>query len=151
LADECKRILAYAAEEAERLAHRHIGTEHLLLGIFREEKCVAAEILGRHGFKLDAVREALAKATGTVSSYRLDVSPPPLDDPMVPDGITASRIAEAIWLPVYGEETIARQRPVLANLERFRIWRVTAGSLFAFIRSKDGEVLSMGQAEGTNV
>ena len=33
LSNECKRILAYAAEEAERLNHRHIGTEHLLLGI----------------------------------------------------------------------------------------------------------------------
>ena len=39
LSNECKRILAYAAEEAERLNHRHIGTEHLLLGILREEKC----------------------------------------------------------------------------------------------------------------
>src|SRR5436309_3205112 len=33
LSQECKHILAYAAEEAERLSHRHIGTEHLLLGI----------------------------------------------------------------------------------------------------------------------
>ena len=32
LSNECKRVLAYAAEEAERLSHRHIGTEHLLLG-----------------------------------------------------------------------------------------------------------------------
>jgi Protein of unknown function (DUF1572)/Clp amino terminal domain, pathogenicity island component len=45
LSNECKRVLAYAAEEAERLAHRHIGTEHLLLGLLREEKCFAAEIL----------------------------------------------------------------------------------------------------------
>src|SRR5450631_4119572 len=29
LSDECKRVLAYAAEEAERLSHKHIGTEHL--------------------------------------------------------------------------------------------------------------------------
>src|SRR5262245_19120289 len=34
LSMECKRILAYAEEEAELLFHRHIGTEHLLLGIF---------------------------------------------------------------------------------------------------------------------
>ena len=32
LSNECKRVLAYAAEEAERLSHKHIGTEHLLLG-----------------------------------------------------------------------------------------------------------------------
>src|ERR1044072_1412096 len=39
LSNECKRVLAYAAEEAERLSHKHIGTEHLLLGLLREEKC----------------------------------------------------------------------------------------------------------------
>ena len=32
LSNECKRVLAFAAEEAERLSHKHIGTEHLLLG-----------------------------------------------------------------------------------------------------------------------
>ena len=37
LSNECKRVLAYAAEEAERLSHKHIGTEHLLLGLLREE------------------------------------------------------------------------------------------------------------------
>ena len=49
LSNECKRILAYAAEEAERLNHRHIGTEHLLLGILREGTFVAAEILHERG------------------------------------------------------------------------------------------------------
>ena len=39
LSHECKRVLAYGAEEAERLNHKHIGTEHLLLGLLREEKC----------------------------------------------------------------------------------------------------------------
>src|SRR6266849_459685 len=43
LSNECKRVLAYAAEEAERLSHQRIGTEHLLLGLLREEKCFAAE------------------------------------------------------------------------------------------------------------
>jgi len=42
-------VLAYAAEEAERLSHKHIGTEHLLLGLLREEKCFAAEILHERG------------------------------------------------------------------------------------------------------
>ena len=49
LSDECKRILAYANEEAERLAHRHIGTEHILLGILREAPCLAARLLGEAG------------------------------------------------------------------------------------------------------
>src|SRR6266516_6977678 len=45
LSNESKRALAYAAEEAERLTNKHIGTEHLLLGLLREEKCFAAQIL----------------------------------------------------------------------------------------------------------
>ncbi|MFZ1939704.1 MAG: Clp protease N-terminal domain-containing protein [Terracidiphilus sp.] len=61
LSNECKRILAYAAEEAERLNHKHIGSEHLLLGLLREEKCFAAEILKERGVKIDALREEFAK------------------------------------------------------------------------------------------
>ena len=63
LSNECKRVLAYAAEEAERLSHKHIGTEHLLLGLLREEKCFAAEILHERGLKLLAIREELARTT----------------------------------------------------------------------------------------
>jgi ATP-dependent Clp protease ATP-binding subunit ClpC len=62
LSDESKRVLAYAAEEAERLGHKHIGTEHLVLGLLREEKCFAAEMLKERGVKLDAVRAELSKA-----------------------------------------------------------------------------------------
>jgi ATP-dependent Clp protease ATP-binding subunit ClpC len=56
LSNECKRVLAYAAEEAERLSHKHIGTEHLLLGLLREEKCFAAEILHERGLRLSTIR-----------------------------------------------------------------------------------------------
>jgi hypothetical protein len=62
LSNECKRVLAYAAEEAERLSHKHIGSEHLLLGLLREEKCFAFEILHERGLTLDRLREELATA-----------------------------------------------------------------------------------------
>src|SRR5213594_4647838 len=61
LSNECKRVLAYAAEEAERLSHKHIGTEHLLLGLLREEKCFGAQILTERGIQLSRVREELAR------------------------------------------------------------------------------------------
>jgi hypothetical protein len=61
LSNECKRVLAYAAEEAELLSHQHIGTEHLLLGLLREEKCFAAAILQERGVRLEAIREELQK------------------------------------------------------------------------------------------
>ncbi len=65
LAPETKRVLAYAHEESDRLQHRHIGTEHLLLGMLREERSMAAEILFERGLRLPAVREEVARATGS--------------------------------------------------------------------------------------
>ena len=62
LSHECKRVLAYAAEEAERLSHKHIGTEHLLLGLLREERSFAAEILHERGLRLATIREELARS-----------------------------------------------------------------------------------------
>src|SRR5271156_1337808 len=41
LSEECKHILMFGAHEAERLGHKHIGTEHLMLGILRTENSVA--------------------------------------------------------------------------------------------------------------
>ena len=61
LSHECKRVMAYAAEEAERLSHKHIGTEHLLLGLLREEKCFAAQILYERGLRLTIIREELTR------------------------------------------------------------------------------------------
>jgi Clp amino terminal domain, pathogenicity island component len=65
LSAECKRILNFANEEAQRLAHKHVGTEHLLLGILSEEECFAARILKAKGAELPAIREALAQPKTT--------------------------------------------------------------------------------------
>src|SRR5437868_13201040 len=62
LSNESMRTLAYAAEETERLNYRYIGTEHILLGILREENCLAANILSERGLKLQAIREELVRA-----------------------------------------------------------------------------------------
>ena len=71
LSQECKRVLAYAAEEAERLTHKHIGTEHLLLGLLREDKSFAAEILHERGLRLSTLREELSRSQSEkVSSNR---------------------------------------------------------------------------------
>lgn len=53
---EIKRVLQYAGEEADRLQHHYIGAEHLLLGILREERSVAATILMEKGMRLHQVR-----------------------------------------------------------------------------------------------
>ncbi|MFN0121631.1 MAG: ATP-dependent Clp protease ATP-binding subunit [Blastocatellia bacterium] len=64
LSIEAKRVLAFAAEESERLSHRHIGTEHLLLGLLREENFVAAEILYERGLRLADIRQELMRQAG---------------------------------------------------------------------------------------
>lgn len=64
LSPEAKRVLAFAHEESERLGHRHIGTEHLLLGLLREERSTAAQVLYERGLRLNAVRDEGAQSTG---------------------------------------------------------------------------------------
>ncbi|MCI0336689.1 MAG: ATP-dependent Clp protease ATP-binding subunit [Acidobacteria bacterium] len=61
LSSEAKRVLAFAAEESEKLGTRHIGTEHLLLGLLREESSVAAEILYERGLRLSDIRQDLMR------------------------------------------------------------------------------------------
>ena len=56
-----ERVLQYAADEADRLLHDAMGTEHLLLGLLREERSVAAEALAARGLRIEAVREAIVK------------------------------------------------------------------------------------------
>src|ERR671925_570218 len=58
---ETKRVLQFAAEEADRLLHNYIGTEHLLLGILREERSVAASILMEKGMRLNTVRDDIVQ------------------------------------------------------------------------------------------
>jgi ATP-dependent Clp protease ATP-binding subunit ClpC len=64
LSPETKRILAFAREESERLRSRSIGTEHLLLGLLREERSIAAEILFQQGVRLQSVREEISRQVG---------------------------------------------------------------------------------------
>ena len=55
--DAARRVLVAAQEEARRLKHQYIGTEHLLLGLLHEDESVAAHVLRNLNVKLDAVRE----------------------------------------------------------------------------------------------
>jgi ATP-dependent Clp protease ATP-binding subunit ClpC len=72
LSPETKRILAFANEESERLKMRNIGTEHLLLGILREERSIASEILFEQGVRLPSVREEVARMSGYPQFFNQD-------------------------------------------------------------------------------
>jgi len=61
LSAEARHVLDYAAEEAERLRAKHIGSEHLLLGLLREKRSLAADLLESHGLTLDAARACVAE------------------------------------------------------------------------------------------
>ncbi|HEV2905260.1 MAG TPA: ATP-dependent Clp protease ATP-binding subunit, partial [Pyrinomonadaceae bacterium] len=63
----------YSHEESDRLQHRHIGTEHLLLGLLREERSMAAQILFERGLRLNAVREEIARQSGADARHRKDI------------------------------------------------------------------------------
>ena len=62
LSRECKRILGYSAEEANDLDHRYIGAEHLLLGVLRENTCLAARLLSEVGIQFEQLRQDLARS-----------------------------------------------------------------------------------------
>jgi len=59
-----RRSLAYAQEEAQRLNHSYIGTEHLLLGLVRQENSVAARVLRSLGVEAEKVRRAVEEIIG---------------------------------------------------------------------------------------
>jgi len=59
-----KRVLELAQEEANNLGHDYIGTEHLLLGLLRENEGVAAQVLMNLGLKLEDVREEVLEVLG---------------------------------------------------------------------------------------
>ena len=70
LSDESQRVLAYAAEEADKSTPRYLGTEHLLLGLLREENTLAATLLHERGLSLERVRQDFI-THGTDSSTSL--------------------------------------------------------------------------------
>jgi ATP-dependent Clp protease ATP-binding subunit ClpC len=76
LSDTAKRALAFAAEESDALGNRHIGTEHLLLGLLREEGSVAAGILAELGLRLADARQRLADKATTPTVDEAAISRP---------------------------------------------------------------------------
>src|SRR6202521_6191591 len=59
-----KKVIEYAMEEARNLNHNYVGTEHILLGLLREQEGVAAQVLMNLGLKLEEVREEVLNLLG---------------------------------------------------------------------------------------
>ncbi|MFN5951705.1 MAG: ATP-dependent Clp protease ATP-binding subunit [Pirellulaceae bacterium] len=59
-----KKVIEYSMEEARNLNHNYVGTEHILLGLLREQDGVAAQVLMNLGLKLEDVREEVLNLLG---------------------------------------------------------------------------------------
>ncbi|MBN1146051.1 MAG: ATP-dependent Clp protease ATP-binding subunit [Anaerolineales bacterium] len=72
-----RRVLSLAHQEAEHLRHNYIGTEHLLLGMIREEGGVAGRVLRELGLELNRVQEIIERLAGPgqYQGGKLDLSP----------------------------------------------------------------------------
>jgi ATP-dependent Clp protease ATP-binding subunit ClpC len=62
--DQAHRAVVFAQEEARQLNHDHVGTEHVLAGLLREDRGAAAQVLEASGVTLDAVRERIEALAG---------------------------------------------------------------------------------------
>src|ERR1043165_954153 len=71
-----KKVLELAMAEARELNHSYVGTEHLLLGLLREEKGIAAEVLGQLGVTLEDARRETLKLLGSEPSAAPTASAP---------------------------------------------------------------------------
>ena len=105
---ECKRILIHALEETERLGHKHVGTEHLLLGIRREDQCLAARMLQAHEVTVSRVREQDA-SSGRESE--------PVSDPAPMSNSDLQPAAEFL----FQRRPFVSDRPELTPIEGHRI------------------------------
>src|SRR5215831_7153470 len=64
LTPRAKKVIEYSMEEARNLNHNYVGTEHILLGLLREQEGVAAQVLMNLGLKLEDVREEVLNLLG---------------------------------------------------------------------------------------
>jgi len=113
-ATETKRALQYAAEEADRLLHTYIGTEHLLLGILREDRSLAASILMEKGLRLDHVREDVVSLLNEKST----AAPRPKEAPLLAEfsrDLTEAAARKALDPLIGREEEVERVQQVLCR------------------------------------
>jgi ATP-dependent Clp protease ATP-binding subunit ClpC len=127
-----KKVIEYAIEEARTLHHNYIGTEHLLLGLLREEEGVAAQVLMNLGVKLDKVRAEVLNILGQI---------PPTGTPTTEPYVVADKTPGVIPLPPQRvtDEQIQLIRERIRHLNE---WKETlvAGQEFALAAKCRDEV-----------
>lgn len=99
-----KKVLELAMEEARSLAHNYVGTEHLLLGLLREEKGISAQVLKQAGLTEQTVRAETLRVVGT--------SEPPTLTP-------SSVLAVTVHFDMKGGSTVRRHFGSIAEAIEF--------------------------------
>src|SRR5262245_57134319 len=74
---KAKKVIEYSIEEARALNHNYVGTEHVLLGLLREQEGVAAQVLMNLGLKLEDVRAEVLNLLGQTTGLREGGAAPP--------------------------------------------------------------------------
>jgi len=121
---ETKRILHHAAEEADRLHHAHIGTEHLLLGVLREDRSGAAAILVGHGMGLQSVRDDVVRLLTEQSDpagapqERLTISP----ETRAVQLARVDRVLARVTRLARGSHDPGAVETILDELRELRLW-----------------------------
>src|SRR5947209_7095597 len=82
LTPRAKKVIEYAVDEARRLNHHYIGTEHLLLGLVREGHGIAAGVLESLGVNLEKVRTQTIQVLSQLSGTQIVETPTPLTVPL---------------------------------------------------------------------
>jgi len=111
---ETKRALQFAAEEADRLLHTYIGTEHLLLGILREDRSLAASILMEKGLRLNAVRDDVV----ALLNEKTGAAPRPKEAPLLSEfsrDLTEAASRKALDPLIGREDEVERVQQVLCR------------------------------------
>src|SRR5438034_870419 len=124
--ERARRVIFFARYEASQFGSTTIESEHLLLGLVHEDRNIinrfhdqslsSESIRAQITARVPIHEKVQQMAVGRISQVFLKTD-------CVPDDLTAMRIAEAVWLPVYGHETVNAQKPFTADLES-DVWTV---------------------------
>ena len=124
LSHSAKRVLAYAAEEAERMNHTWIGTEHLLVGLLREPS-LASRILAKNGEELDSLRKRFA-----------EMSVPSDDAPLSPEEAKAARDQLRALIESLPDRVLAPAHGALLHLQHGQLRKPLAPPRVAELRAE---------------
>jgi ATP-dependent Clp protease ATP-binding subunit ClpC len=119
-----KKVLELAMSEARELNHAYVGTEHLLMGLLREEKSVAAQVLTELGLSVDTARAELLRLLGSTvkpSPLAAHGAPPAPAESGRQDADPLDRrraMLEASWVQLRGLLDLAERTGTPVRLDR---------------------------------